>query len=785
MRRSRSATLPMGVTCGLTTRTLGRCGLRGAVAASAEAAGSVAGAAFTGDLPIEMSTSGKPYLAEPALGHVFASAESPSDQPLTKAAFSACGPASFPPDLQTTPPSRSRWSVAPNESGGGSAGNRPARPPAAEGEPRRAQKMGSLRLRPRRLSAPPAPAGSDCPIFASPPRRLDLVVSLPPGRLHWSDEKDRSARSAYRVAHSKAPGPGMTERASEGPGKALEGCFRRKFATCLRQRAPFVGQTRPAADLESCRAAEPDGVLGMGRKVASWKALAELYKPLPIDEFRDVEVGSWGVSKDTRGVLRRRPKTDAARPGGSRKKETRGMMAAASRRTLGVLRRTAAYLEKDTRRNCGGGRGARTTPGGGRGVVRGPRRSSFVPAESVSPVPLSLLPSIPADGAARPPGSLSAGTLIVHKSPRPARRRPKTDAAPRDKKRHPAGRGGVGVAREHSVVVLLESSASCLRRTGPLALRARSASAVTSRSRLLPRRRPPRPPPPGGPGRRGGAGRGGRTTDDVALVARLASGGRGRSPSGPSLPAVRSSSPMPSAELGPAPRSERARRASGLVPLAESEGARGRGRTRRGQQSEPGGRAAPSPGGRWRRSEREGSGPRGAGGAGEAKDERRGSLGTTFLPRRVSLLREAPRGRSCFGLWTRAIDAGCVLLRGVQPVRPGDAGSMAKRVRRTSGAVRRRLRRATVDKSATRGSREATFRPILTDPVPLRGPQARASPRRDTSRPRLENERDALARHSGGFSIVTLKGGALERIGGRGSIELDEAVPNPNPIHYL
>ncbi|EJK49469.1 hypothetical protein THAOC_31652, partial [Thalassiosira oceanica] len=54
------------------------------------------------------------------------------------------------------------------------------RPPAAEGEPRRAQKMGSLRLRPRRLSAPPAPAGSDCPIFASPRRRrLDLVVSLP------------------------------------------------------------------------------------------------------------------------------------------------------------------------------------------------------------------------------------------------------------------------------------------------------------------------------------------------------------------------------------------------------------------------------------------------------------------------------------------------------------------------------------------------------------------------------------------------------------------------------
>ncbi|EJK58897.1 hypothetical protein THAOC_20944 [Thalassiosira oceanica] len=114
------------------------------------------------------------------------------------------------------------------------------------------------------------------------------------------DHEDRRARSAYQVAHSKAPGPGITERASEGPGKARKACFRRKFdSSALRRR----NATR-AADLNrSCRAgrtAEPDEVLRMGRKVASWKALAELYKSLSSDEFRDVEVESWGVSKDTR-----------------------------------------------------------------------------------------------------------------------------------------------------------------------------------------------------------------------------------------------------------------------------------------------------------------------------------------------------------------------------------------------------------------------------------------------------------------------------------------------------
>ncbi|EJK58360.1 hypothetical protein THAOC_21526, partial [Thalassiosira oceanica] len=66
------------------------------------------------------------------------------------------------------------------------------------------------------------------------------------------------ARSAHQVAHSKALGLGITERASGRPGKVREACFRRKFATRLRRRVPFIGKTRPSAYLESCRSSEWD-----------------------------------------------------------------------------------------------------------------------------------------------------------------------------------------------------------------------------------------------------------------------------------------------------------------------------------------------------------------------------------------------------------------------------------------------------------------------------------------------------------------------------------------------
>ncbi|EJK50213.1 hypothetical protein THAOC_30843 [Thalassiosira oceanica] len=63
--------------------------------------------------------------------------------------------------------------------------------------------------------------------------------------------------SAWKVALPRALGPGIMGRALERPGKARKACFHRKFGFCLRQKLPFnvTGKTRPAADLESCRAA--------------------------------------------------------------------------------------------------------------------------------------------------------------------------------------------------------------------------------------------------------------------------------------------------------------------------------------------------------------------------------------------------------------------------------------------------------------------------------------------------------------------------------------------------
>ncbi|EJK48434.1 hypothetical protein THAOC_32766, partial [Thalassiosira oceanica] len=99
--------------------------------------------------------------------------------------------------------------------------------------------------------------------------------------------EDRSARSAYQVAHSKAPGPGITERALRAAREAQGASIYRKFDSSLRQRVPFISAER----LESCRAGRTRReVVGIGRKAASWNRLVELYNLLWIDEFRDLEV---------------------------------------------------------------------------------------------------------------------------------------------------------------------------------------------------------------------------------------------------------------------------------------------------------------------------------------------------------------------------------------------------------------------------------------------------------------------------------------------------------------
>ncbi|EJK58301.1 hypothetical protein THAOC_21590 [Thalassiosira oceanica] len=142
------------------------------------------------------------------------------------------------------------------------------------------------------------------------------------------------ARSAWKVALSRALGPGITDGVSEGPGKARKARIRRKFDIGLRQKAPFVGKTRRAAGLD--RALRPE----LGRAGSSeWD---ENY------ETNGAPAGG-GREEKTLGALRRRPwcaavagaihfahcggvpKTDAARAGGTRvKKKTPGSGAAAA-----------------------------------------------------------------------------------------------------------------------------------------------------------------------------------------------------------------------------------------------------------------------------------------------------------------------------------------------------------------------------------------------------------------------------------------------------------------------
>ncbi|EJK64691.1 hypothetical protein THAOC_14551 [Thalassiosira oceanica] len=80
------------------------------------------------------------------------------------------------------------------------------------------------------------------------------------GKAGALDPQDRSARSAYQVAHSKSLGQGITERASERPGKARKASIRRKFDSSLRQRAPFVTSKRaPWRTSRSCRGPNSTG----------------------------------------------------------------------------------------------------------------------------------------------------------------------------------------------------------------------------------------------------------------------------------------------------------------------------------------------------------------------------------------------------------------------------------------------------------------------------------------------------------------------------------------------
>ncbi|EJK76992.1 hypothetical protein THAOC_01206, partial [Thalassiosira oceanica] len=118
---------------------------------------------------------------------------------------------------------------------------------------------------------------------------------------------DRSARSAYQVAHSKAPGLGcVVPRTARGGPQSV---FSSKIRLWPTSESSIYRQNSDLRRTSIYRVVRPelDGVVRMGRKVASRNRLVELYKPLSIDEFGSPELAPkekrWVRSDDSRRRL--------------------------------------------------------------------------------------------------------------------------------------------------------------------------------------------------------------------------------------------------------------------------------------------------------------------------------------------------------------------------------------------------------------------------------------------------------------------------------------------------
>ncbi|EJK66846.1 hypothetical protein THAOC_12188, partial [Thalassiosira oceanica] len=103
------------------------------------------------------------------------------------------------------------------------------------------------------------------------------------------DHEDRgSARSGWRepLAWGSRNGP------RKGPVRPTKRVFIQNSALASVRKGPFSAKRDPrrTSDRVVRSAGQTDEVVGFGRKVASRKALVELYKSLPIDEFGSTEL---------------------------------------------------------------------------------------------------------------------------------------------------------------------------------------------------------------------------------------------------------------------------------------------------------------------------------------------------------------------------------------------------------------------------------------------------------------------------------------------------------------
>ncbi|EJK45260.1 hypothetical protein THAOC_36130, partial [Thalassiosira oceanica] len=112
---------------------------------------------------------------------------------------------------------------------------------------------------------------------------------------------DRPGKWLYREPSAR----GSRNGSSNGQGRPVRRAFIENSSAVSVRKCTLTGKMRPAAALESCRAGRTRQVVGFVRKVASRKALAELYKSLPIGEFRDGE-GLAGRSSRCRAATSRR-----------------------------------------------------------------------------------------------------------------------------------------------------------------------------------------------------------------------------------------------------------------------------------------------------------------------------------------------------------------------------------------------------------------------------------------------------------------------------------------------
>ncbi|EJK72877.1 hypothetical protein THAOC_05548 [Thalassiosira oceanica] len=292
------------------------------------------------------------------------------------------------------------------------------------------------------------------------------------------------ARSAYRVAHSRRPRPGITDGPREGPGKAVKRAFVENSTLASVRNCPLSAKSRPS-------------VFGMGRKVASRNRLVELYKPLSIDVFRPTQFARGaheekdrrhscgGGGSKTPGTMTCIQRPPQLVPGALAKKKTPGTMTAASRKTLGVLRRVLKRTRGVLRRRQGR---ADTTPAGG-GASSGDRVRVVHRPSAAPPAGDVIPPRLASGGRRRSPSGLA---LLQSYDEGPGR-----GASPTRRPPPPPGMEG---GRSRSVPSLsppsLHASGGRGRSPSGLALHPKLRAGPGGGTRAAARRGRGRPPPP-------------------------------------------------------------------------------------------------------------------------------------------------------------------------------------------------------------------------------------------------------------------------------------------------